>query len=622
MKKPVTRARKKLVLGNAAIAEGALESGVEVVTGYPGTPSSELIQYLAEVVIDEQLPTYVEWSINEKVALDVAVAASWSGKRALVTMKMAGLNVAADTMINVAYKGVRGGLLIYVADDPGTHAGCTEQDSRYYSLLSRLPILDAADPGDAHRLTRFGFEASEKIQLPIILRATTNVAHTMGLISLGEHPRQQREFRFEKNISNYTTILADRKDQHKRIFAKLQQFLALLDEEEFNPVLLQGDWGVLASGVSWAYLQEAIAMHGLKLSTLKLDCANPWPEGRVRALLAGCRKILVLEEQEPIAENLLRQTIAESGSSISVLGKNDGVLPRVDEYDFELVMEALSKLTGRELQTKRRSTSNSDPPKSDRSKRSLTFCIGCQHRATYFLLGRAIRKLGLKKDEVIVTGDIGCTSLGAFKPLETLWTEVTMGASIGLAHGFKIAGNSKPVIATLGDSTFFHSGIAPLINAIQHGSELTVVIMDNGWTAMTGFQPNPSTGLTALQRPATRISVSQIVASLGVPWKAIEPYKVEAAIETIVEMVKLPGVKVIVATEECALQRVRRQGPEDPYQVNPETCRACHTCTRTFACPAISEGEQHHVIDSVTCIGCGVCAFVCPFGAIEEAPSR
>jgi indolepyruvate ferredoxin oxidoreductase alpha subunit len=609
---------QKLALGNAAIAEGALESGVEVVTGYPGTPSSELIQYLAEIVIAEQLPTYVEWSVNEKVAMDVAVAAAWGGKRTLVTMKMAGLNVASDTLINIAYKGVRGGLVVYVADDPGTHAGCTEQDSRYYSLLSRVPILDAADPADAHGLIKFAFAASEAVQIPIILRATTNVAHTMGVISPSPHPGQKREFQFQKNIPVYTTILADRAEQHRQLFVKHEKLQALLDEQGYNRLALNGTLAVVASGVAWTYLQEAISMYDLKLSTLKLDCENPWPEGKVQQLIEQSEKILVLEEQDPIVENLLIKT--RNGSPISVLGKNDGTLPRVDEYDFELVVQAIEKLVGRQLSVDSSASKNGKKLGFERPKRNLTFCIGCQHRATYYLIGKAIRKLGFKKNEVIVTGDIGCTSLGVFKPLETIWTEVTMGASISLAHGFKIAGSDKPVIATLGDSTFFHSGIPPLINAIQHGSDLTVIVMDNSWTAMTGFQPNPNTGLNALNQPATRISVQQIVEALGVYWKIVKPYEVDNAIETIVDAVKRPGVKVIIAQEECTLQRVRRQGGDKPYWVNPETCRNCHTCTRTFACPAISEGEGYHIIDRITCIGCGVCAHVCPFDAIEEAP--
>lgn len=611
---------RKLVLGNAAIAEGALESGVDVVSGYPGTPSSELIQYLSDRVIEAGLSTYVEWSVNEKVGIDVASAAAWGGKRALVTMKMAGLNVASDTLINLAYKGVKGGFVIYVSDDPGTHAGCTEQDSRYYSLLSRVPILDASDPQDAKQLTKFAFEASEKIQMPIILRSTTNVAHTMGVIELEQYQSRDIQFKFEKNIPGYTTILANREGQHHDIFKRSERLLSLLDEAGYNQLSLKGKLGVIASGVSWTYLMEALNLFDLDLSTLKVDCMNPWPKAKVEQMLMHCDKVLVLEEQDPIVENQIKQTMVDSGRLIPLLGKSSGTLSRVGEYNFEVVKAVLSELTGTRLMLEEETGEEKEPEPTP--KRNLTFCVGCQHRSTYYIVGKAIRKAGFKQNEVIVTGDIGCTSLGVFKPLETLWTETTMGASVALAHGFKTAGAEKPVIATLGDSTFFHSGFAPLVNAVQHKSNITVVVLDNSWTAMTGFQPNPNTGQNALKQETTRISVEQLVKALGVSCEIIEPYKMKDSIELMAATILKPGVKVIISREECALQRVRKKGKQTAYVINPDTCKNCLTCIRTFACPAIVAGEKHPTIDRSTCIGCGACTDVCPFGAIEAASAH
>lgn len=612
---------RKIVLGNAAIAEAALASGVDVVTGYPGTPTSEVIPHLCEIVLAEKLPVYVEWSVNEKVALDVAVAAAWAGKRALSTMKMAGLNVAADTLINVAYKGVRGALVLYVADDPGTHAGCTEQDSRHYAFLAQLPLLDAADPADAYRLTRLAFQTSEQLSLPVLLRATTNVAHTMGVID-GEpcYPvrRRGRDFHFQKRIEQYTTIEADRSEQHRQLLAKLESFVDAIRQQGLNRLEERGSMGVIASGVSWTYLQEAIRSFDLDVTSLKIDSPHPWPEETVRRLIEHADSILVLEEQEPILERMLKRSMADMSRPLRIVGKEEGTLPRAGEYDFEIVAEALSKLTGRRLGFPAASSAGAVIPQSLKPRRALTFCSGCPHRATYYIINRVIRKLGYRQEEVIVTGDIGCTSLGAFRPLRTLWTEVTMGAAIGLAHGFKAAGAPKPVIATLGDSTFFHSGIPPLVNAVQHGSDLTVIILDNRWTAMTGFQPNPNTGLTALGEPAKAVSIPRIVEALGIPCTVIDPFDVQASIDRITEIVRRRGVNVVVSKAECTLQKRRGDGVGTPYRILEQTCSNCGVCIRTLACPAIEVADGLHRIDPAACSGCGLCVCVCPQDAIER----
>ncbi len=606
--------KKKLLLGNAAAAEGALESQVEVVAGYPGTPSSELIQYLSERVREEGLPTYVEWSVNEKVAIDVGTAAAWGGKRTMITMKMAGLNLASDTLVNIAYKGVKGGFVIYVADDPGTHAGCTEEDSRYYSFLTHVPVLDAADPADLKEKIHFAFKASEELHIPIIVRTTTNVAHTMGVVELGTLTAGEREFSFTKDLSVYTTILAKREQQHRALLDAMYAFGKLLDSEGGNPLTIRGPLAVAASGVSWTYLQEAMAFADVELTTLRIDCENPFPKQKAEQMISHAQKILVLEEQEPIVENQIKQVMAECGIVKPILGKEDDTLPRVGEYTYELVASALEKLTGSSFTAAEREENESQIPEVE--NRNLTFCVGCQHRSTYFTIAKAVRKAGYSSNDVIITGDIGCTSLGVFKPLETIWTEVTMGASIGLAHGFKVAGNPKPVIATLGDSTFFHAGLPPLINAVQHGVDMTVVIFDNRWTAMTGFQPNPNTGLNALQEPAKKINIRKVVEGLGISCEIIKPDSITESVEIVAAAIKKPGVNVIIAEEECALQRLRSEGKKKPYYVDAQTCRNCHVCINTFACPAISAGDEHAVISRGVCIGCGACAHVCPFGAI------
>jgi len=607
---------KKLLSGNEAVAEGALESGVEVVTGYPGTPSSELIPFLADIVKKENLKVYVEWSVNEKVAFDIATAAAWSGKRVLVTMKMAGLNVASDTLINIANKGVKGGMVIYVTDDPGTHAGCTEQDSRFYSLISLVPILDPSDPMDAKKLTKIAFEASEKIQIPIILRSTTNVSHTMGIVECDNYSSSLKRFEFKKDAQNYTTILADRINQRKLLLKKHIEVLELFDKLNLNQLDIKNNFGVIASGVSWTYLQEIINYFGLELSTLKIDSENPWPENKVEKMIQNVEKILVIEEQEPITEIMVKKTMAKMKKIVPVLGKEDGTLSRVGENNTENVVSAVSKLIDRKLEFEKNIQLDRNEVKFYKSENNLTFCAGCPHRATYYIINKAIKKLGFKQDEIIVTGDIGCTSLGVYKPLEILWTEVTMGASIGLAHGFKISGATKPVIATLGDSTFFHSGIPPLINAMQHGCDLTVIVLNNLWTSMTGFQPNPNTGLGLFGKPSNVISISKITEAIGAFTVTISPFEVEKSIDIVAKTISKKGVKVIISKEECVLQKMRHGSKNIPYYIDQEKCIKCDACIKNISCPAIIDNNEYF-IDKNICTGCGICAQICPVNAIK-----
>ena len=608
----------KLLTGNEAVAQGALEAGVDVVTGYPGTPSSEVIPFLVDIVKQNNLKVYTEWSINEKVAFDIATAVAWSGKRALVTMKMAGLNIASDTLINMANKGVKGGMVIYVTDDPGTHAGCTEQDSRFYSLLSFIPIVDPSDPMDTKKLVKIAFEVSEEVQIPVIVRSTTNVAHTTGIVECDDfHPySSENKFEFKKDIPNYTTILADREKQRRQLIEKNLKVLKLFEKYNLNQLNLKSNLGVIASGVSWAYLQEIINYFNLDLTTLKIDSENPWPESQVFNFINNVDKILVLEEQEPIVELLLKKSMVNAKKLVPVFGKEDKIVSRVGENNIENISKAISKYIGKELKFKDKIEIDLGESETDKPKKSLTFCAGCPHRATYYIINKAIRKLGYKNDEVIVTGDIGCTSIGVYKPLETLWTEVTMGASIGLAYGFNLAGNTKPIIATLGDSTFFHSGIQPLINAVQYGCDLTVVVLDNFWTAMTGFQPNPNTGIDLFGKTTNRINIASLINAIGAETITINPFEVEKSIEIMVDTIGKKGVKVIISKEECALQKFRNTKTTSYYYIDREICTKCGLCLKHTSCPAIGFDNKEYYIDKNACTGCGLCAYICPFNAI------
>ena len=350
------------------------------------------------------------------------------------------------------------------------------------------------------------FELSEEMSIPIIVRTTTNVSHTIGVVECGGYKERKSEFGFKKNIPVYTTVRAPRQEQHHALINKHEELLKLLEEEGYNHLELKGKTGVIASGVSRQYLKEAITNFDLDISILELDSILPFAKEKVKALLNHVDKVLILEEQEPIVETLVKKEASGMKKEIEFFGKEEGVLSRVGENNFEIVVEALAKVTGMDIGFDREIDFDQEEINKNKKSRSLYFCPGCQHMASYFIINEAIRKMKYKSDEVIVTGDIGCTSLGVFKPVETIWTEVTMGASIGMAHGFVVSGSPRPVIAVLGDSTFFHSGISPLINAVHHGIDLTVIVFDNSWTCMTGFQPNPNSGENVLKQKTKKIS--------------------------------------------------------------------------------------------------------------------
>jgi indolepyruvate ferredoxin oxidoreductase alpha subunit len=612
---------ERLMSGNGAIAEGALEAGVEVVAGYPGTPSTEVLEILAKRRDSLNRSLHIEWSVNEKVALEIASGASWCGKRALATMKMSGLNVASDSLLSVAYSGCKGGLVIYAADDPSTSAGMVQQDSRYYALLSGIPCLDASSPQEANFLTKVSFELSEKAGAPVLLRATTRVAHSLTQVKLGKSSYKPITPSFEKDLPKYTKASSEWCTlQHEETLERLKKAGELATQLGLNKLSLNGKLGVIASGVSKLYLKELMEKHNLDLSLLELETPNPLPRKKMDKLLAKATRVLVLEELEPIIETQLRRLALECAKSVEVLGKLDREeprLPRVGEYTYEIVAKGLEKLLDKQLTTPFK-LKISERVNRLRVQRPLTFCAGCPHRGTYLAINEVIKRLGWKKEEVIVTGDIGCTILGMNKPFETCWTEVSMGASLGIAQGFRWGGIEKPVIATIGDSTFFHAGIPPLINAKQHGVNLTLVILDNSWTAMTGYQPNPGTGLTATFEKAEPIDLAKLIKGCGVrKVRVVDPYKVEETIEAIYKAISHKGLSVIIARRECAIQARRRKEKLAELQVNREKCTGCKRCITQLVCPAIGFKRKKAMIDPSQCNGCGICKWICPANAIE-----
>lgn len=615
---------QKLLTGNEALALGALHAGVRVAAGYPGTPSTGALEHLLKVAPPD---VHVEWSVNEKVALEIAAGAAWAGKRALCTMKMSGLNVASDSLYSVAYSGVVGGLVVYVADDPGVSAGMCEQDSRGFALLADLPLLDPPSVPDAYRLTRLAFDLSEAVGTPVLVRLTTAIAHSSAPVEVGE-PLQlsPREPLLLRDIARFTKAgAAICMQQHRDLIARLARAGDWIREAGLNALTLgrRGGLGVVAGGVPIAYLDEGLgllASYGLDpeaVSVLRVLAPNPFPEAEVRKLLEHVGTVLVLEELEPHLERSVYVVAHQAGFAGRIVGKLDGTLPRVGEYDVRHVVEGVAKALGLVLPLDLFAAD--EGPERLAAPRPITVCPGCPHRGTFMALQRAIRRSGYRRDQVMVTGDIGCTILGMNPPFEVVWNEVAMGASIGLAQGYVHAGVRTPVVATIGDSTFFHAGIPALVNAVQYGVPLTVIVMDNGWTAMTGMQFNPGTDEAFQPSGNRRVDLARLIPALGVDhFFEVDPFDLERTTAVIQQALALPGVKVILARQECAIQAGRRGLRAGRVRVVPENCNLCRVCVLQTGCPALELGTEAIAIDPALCYGCGLCAQVCQRGAIQR----
>jgi indolepyruvate ferredoxin oxidoreductase alpha subunit len=621
----------RLITGNEALALGALRAGVKVVTGYPGTPSTGALASLLAMELDDG--RHVEWSTNEKVAFEIAAGAAWAGQRALCTMKMSGVNVAYDSLISIAYSGCVGGLVIYVADDPGVSAGMAEQDTRGFALMSDLPMLEPASVAQAYQLVQVAFELSERAETPVFVRSVTAVAQSKAVVEIeGPLPPPEREAQLLRDITKFTKAgPAICKQQHRDLIARLEKAGDVVREMGLNQLQLagaRGGLGIVASGVTAAYLEEGFevaarnpAFSRDSVSVLCVVATHPFPTAEVRALLRHCDTILVLEELEPHIERGVYVEAHGLGFVGKITGKLDGLFSRVGEYGVSQVVRGISAALN--LPVPNDLLGGDDAAEQLAAARPITVCAGCPHRGTFMAINQAVRKLGFNRDEVMVTGDIGCTILGMNPPFHTVWNEVAMGASIGVAQGYVHAGVQAPVIATMGDSTLFHAGIPGLVNAVQHQTPLTLIIMDNGWTSMTGMQVNPSTD-EAFQEPGDRrVDIAEMVRALGVAhFFVIDPFDLDESAATIEHALTLPGVKVVLARQECAIQAMRRGVRAGNVQTVPENCILCKRCIRVTGCPAIGIGEESIVIDPALCYGCGLCVAVCPHDALEQVGER
>jgi len=605
-----------LLMGNEAIARGAIEGGVQVAAGYPGTPSSEVLGTLAGLAGEKGI--YVEWSVNEKVALEVAAGASYAGARAMVTMKQVGLNVAADPLMTLAYIGVRGGLVVVAADDPGPHSSQNEQDTRKFAAFAKLPVLDPATPAEAKEMARQAFELSEKLSLPVILRPTTRVCHVCQNVQVNEEaapvPPQGRFVKspewiiFPGLAAKKHVWLNGRQEAVRRLFSALP-FNGVLNAEA------EARAGVIAGGVSFNYVMEVLHMLQLQLPVLKIGTPHPLPDEPVLSFLRRMERVLVVEELEPVVEEQVITLAWRHGLTTRISGKYDGSLPREGEFSVDRVRPALAawwrgdgaaKESGSPGQNEPRPVRLPEPPPLP--LRPPVLCAGCPHRASFYAF-----KTAAAGSDAVFTGDIGCYTLGNAPPLYTVDTCLCMGASVSIAAGLYRVEPDRPHVAFLGDSTFFHTGIPGLINAVYNQARIVLVVLDNRTTAMTGHQPHPGLGLTATGGRGKRIDPARIAEACGVEFvRRVDPYDLDAAVAVAREALAFPGPAVVIMERECAsLNRSRSR-----CRIDADLCLNCGRCIEELGCPAIFPGAEHPVIKE-QCNGCGLCRQICPAGAIE-----
>lgn len=605
---------KEYMLGNAAIARGLLEGGLGLISGYPGTPSSEIVDTLRAV---KDKDFYVEWSVNEKVAVEVAIGAAFTGIRAAVTMKHVGLNVAADPLMTVAYAGVKGGLIIISADDPSFHSSQNEQDTRRYAEFALLPCFDPSTPQEAKDMIPYAFALSEKFEKPVIFRPTTRVSHGKSDIVLGDIPGRYGNAEFEKDPAHWVMLPQHARARHPLVIADREKIMAELENAPWNTLDLKDGTangkkiGVIASGIASAYAREVLDeigdAGGPEISFLKI-CAYPAPESKIREMLEHCDTVLVVEELEPIVEDRVRIVAQTNGLATEILGKETGHTSRVNEFNTLLCRRFIRGAFGLSDDA----GSDDDAPLSvPLPARPPTLCAGCSHRSAYQAMKEVFGRTA------IFPGDIGCYTLGIQNG--TMDTTICMGASISIASGLAQAGEKKPICCSIGDSTFFHSGMNSLMNAIYNKARITVAILDNRITAMTGHQPNPGVGLTAMGEETYAVSIEELCRAMGAPFiRVVDAYDFNAVKEAFREAKAFEGVSVVIVKQACVIAGRKAGIRRRPLVVETEKCKGCRRCV-TFGCPAIEFDKETAVASINTqCSGCGVCADICSFDAIRE----
>ncbi len=573
----------KLMLGNEAFARGLYEGGCRLISSYPGTPSTEITEFGAKY--DD---IYAEWAPNEKVAMETAIGASIAGARSFCGMKHVGLNVAADPLYTAAYTGVTGGLVIAVADDPGMHSSQNEQDSRHHAIASKVPMLEPSDSAECRDFVKEAFDISEKFDTPIIVRLSTRVAHSQSSVEL--HDREEhRIIPYKKNAPKYAMVPAFAKARHVVVEERTKKLIEFAEKSPLNKIEINnGKIGVITSGISYQYAKEALDDG---VSYLKLGMVNPLPVKLIQDFASKLDTVYVIEELDDIIETHCKKI------GINVIGKE--LFGYIGELSQSIIAE---KILGKKSEfTEFPEAVPIRPP---------VMCAGCPHRGLFY---------SLAKNNIIVSGDIGCYSLGSAAPLNSMDSIICMGASISALHGMnKISGKQgeKKSVAVIGDSTFIHSGITSLINIAYNATNSTVIILDNSITGMTGHQQNPTTGMNLKGDPASKVSLEELCKAVGINRiRVVDPYNMAQTEAAILEELAVEEPSVIISRRPCALLKYVKHKPA--LKVDTDKCKSCKMCLK-IGCPAISIKDGKAAIEKTQCVGCGICTEMCKFNAIIE----
>ena len=591
---------KKFLMGNEAIGLGAIHAGVNLVAGYPGTPSTEILETVAK---NNDGSIHVEWSVNEKAALEVAAGGAYAGARVLVTMKQVGLNVASDPLMSLAYVGVKGAMVIVSADDPGPISSQTEQDTRHFAHFCKLPVFDPSSPEEAYEMIKDAFDYSEKYQTPVLFRPTTRICHGCSDILVDEKYEKHIPEGFVKDTMRWVIFPRTSFLNHQKIEKRNPQIGDEFSSYRFNTITGSGKKGICTHGASYGYVMENLEGSNGEAKVFKVATPFPFPEKQALDFLRGLDEVMCFEELDPVLERELIYICGKYGLNVKIHGKIDGCVQSAGENSAESVAKVLKSFLGI------KPTESAFPKPPELPVRPPVLCAGCPHRASFYAVKQAV-----KGRKAVFSGDIGCYTLGNAMPLDMVDTCLCMGADVTIAQGLHIIEPDTLNFSFIGDSTFFASGITGVVNAVYNQNDIILIVLDNSTTAMTGHQPHPGTGVTMMGEVAQKVSIEAILKAIGLTSvETVDPLDLFAAVGAVQRAAKKSGVRAVIFKSPC----IAVTKSEKKYEIT-DKCVGCKKCISQLGCPAIVIDEGRVTVEKSLCFGCSLCAQVCPVGAIEK----